>query len=527
MLWLCIQFPHLPLEVLTRAEDGPQDTPRAVVEQYLITGSNPAAAERGVESGLSIATACALCAELKLLQRDTQREEQQLQQLAQWAYSFTPVVSPQAAGSLSASSPSTSFRDTGEHRFACLYLELSGCLRANGGLKALLKQLHQELQQMCISHFMGLGHSPSAARLLSQLPEHHQWLQETSTPPSPQLWRQWISFAPGKLLDCDNKTIAKLYACGIKRVSQLLAIPLSEVGSRFGRGFVNYLARLSGSRHDPVPSYQPPPEFHSELFFPTPLDNSEQLLFPAGRLVRELCQQLQRRQLYSHQLRWKLDFGQRGSQSSQCRRGAVFSVEVSRPQLDAQRLIALTRLQLESIQLEQPVQALSLTCDQLLPLEQNKLDDDLFGGETQVQRSHQLLDKLKARLGHQALSGVTLRESYLPEQAWQNTDTLVIQSNRPSKGHRLLSTTSDSRPINAPRPTWLLPRPDKLQSREHKLFYRGELKLLQGPERIDGYWWQHGRHGRDYYIARGENGALYWVFQDLTSEGWYLHGIYA
>lgn len=503
MLWLCIQFPKLPLEVLTRAQrDGTQTNPQAVVEQQLIVDANNPAAERGVETGLTIATACALCANLQLLQRDTQREEQQLQQLAQWGYSFTPVVSPQAAGSI----------DAGDDHFASLYLELSGCLKASGGLKPLLQQLVRELRQMRISSFMGLGHSPSAARMLSQLPEHRQWLAETQAPPSPQQWRQWISFSPSKLLDCDNKTIAKLYACGIKRVSQLLAIPLSEVGSRFGRGFVDYLARLGGTRHDPVPSYQPPPEFHSELFFPSPLDNSEQLLFPAGRLVRELCQQLQRRQLYSHQLRWKLDFGQQG-----CK---VFSVEVSRPMLDPQRLIALTKLQLERIQLEQPIQALSLTCDQLLPLEQDKLDDDLFGKETRVQRSHQLLDKLKARLGHEALSGVTLKESYLPEQAWASADTLVLQSNRSKKGHQL-------QPVKAPRPTWLLPRPDKLQSREHKLFYRGEIKLLQGPERIDGYWWQHGRHGRDYYIARGEEGGLYWVFQDLTSEDWFLHGIYS
>ncbi|SFB70850.1 protein ImuB [Microbulbifer thermotolerans] len=501
MLWLCIQFPKLSLEVLTRAQhDSAQ--PQAVVEQQLIVEANRPATERGVETGLSLATACALCADLQLLQRDMQREERQLRQLAQWGYSFTPIVSTQPAGTVSAEGD----------RFACLYLEISGCLKANGGLRPLLQQLRRELRQMRISPLMGLGHSPSAARMLSQLPEHRHWLQQTQTPPSPQQWRQWISFSPSKLLDCDNKTIAKLYACGIKRISQLLAIPLSEVGNRFGRGFVDYLARLNGSRHDPMPCYQPPAEFHGELFFPSPLDNSEQLLFPAGRLVRELCQQLQRRQLYSHQLRWKLDFGRQG-----CK---VFSVAVSRPMLDPQRLIALTKLQLERIRLEQPTQALSLTCDRLLPLEENTLDSDLFDGENQTQRSHQLLDKLVARLGHEALSGITLKESYLPEQAWASADTLVLQSHHSSKGHRL-------QPIQAPRPVWLLPRPDKLQMRGHKLFYRGEIKLLQGPERIDGYWWQHNRHSRDYYIAQGEDGGLYWVYQDLGSEDWYLHGIYS
>ncbi|WP_226662612.1 Y-family DNA polymerase [Microbulbifer aggregans] len=504
MLWLCIQFPKLPLEALTRARKQGEDSPQAVVESNLVVESNPTAEARNVTAGLSIATACAYCPALELLERDRERESQLLQQLAQWGYSFTPVVSPRS------STGSGKKTDRGESNPACLYLELSGSLKARGGLAALLHQLRKELHKMRIQHFMGIGHSPCAAHLLSQLPEHRQWLAETKTPPTPQQWRQWISFAPSKLLDCNNRAIAKLYASGIKRVSQLLAIPLSEVGNRFGRNFIDYLARLNGTRPDPVPSYEPPPEFHSELFFPSPLDNSEQLLFPAGRLVRELCRQLQRRQLYSQQLSWVLDYGSRGKQQ--------VNVDVSRPLFDPQRLIALTKLQLERVELKEPVQALALHCQQLRPLESQSLREDFFDEGSKLHDSYQLIDKLKARLGHEALSGVTLKESYLPEQAWASADSLTLQSK--SRSHQL-------HPVNAPRPSWLLPRPEKIQQRDHKLFYDGELQLLQGPERIDGYWWQHHRHARDYYIARGNQGSLYWVYQDLTSENWFLHGVYS
>ena len=511
MLWLCIQFPKLPLEALTRAHRKAGDeTPLAVTQSSLILEANAAAREHNVTPDLTIATACAYCPDLELLERDPQRESQMLQQLAQWGYSFTPVVSPRGSASQKNGDGRSKKNPRSEDETDCLFLELSGSLKASGGLAPLLQQLRKELHKMRISHFMGLGHSPSAAHLLSQLPEHRQWLAETRIPPSPQQWRQWISFAPSKLLDCNNKSIAKLYACGIKRVSQLLAIPLSEVGNRFGRGFIDYLARLNGTRPDPVPSYEPPPEFHSELFFSSPLDNSEQLLFPAGRLVRELCRQLQRRQLYSQQLCWVLDYGNRGNQE--------VKVEISRPLLDPQRLIALTKLQLERVELQEPVQALALSCRQLRPLEAQALREDFFEEGGSLHDSYQLIDKLKARLGHQALSGVTLKESYLPEQAWASADSLALQSKQ--RGHQL-------NPVNAPRPNWLLPRPDKIQQRDHRLFYDGELQLLQGPERIDGYWWQHHRHARDYYIARGEQGSLYWVFQDLTSEAWFLHGVYS
>ncbi|TLM76975.1 Y-family DNA polymerase [Microbulbifer harenosus] len=501
MLWLCIQLPKLSLEALTRAHRAGDTAPVAVSQSNLIIEANLAAHALNIEPGLSIATACAYCPGLQLLERDTEREAQLLQQLAQWAYGFTPVVSPRIGN------PDSKALSEGP---ACLFLELGGSLKAQGGLAPLLQQLGKELHKMRITHRMGLGHSPSAAHLLSQLPEHRQWLAETRTPPSPQQWKQWISFAPSKLLDCSNKAIAKLYACGIKRVSQLLAIPLSEVGNRFGRDFIDYLARLNGSRPDPVPGYQPPAEFHSELFFPSPLDNSEQLLFPAGRLVRELCRQLQRRQLYSPTLYWILDYGSRGAE--------VVNVELSRPLFDPQRLIALTKLQLERVELKEPVQALALRCKQLRPLETTMLREDFFEESGNQHESYQLIDKLKARLGHQALSGVTLKESYLPEQAWASADSLNLQSK--PRGHQL-------HPINAPRPNWLLSRPDRIQQRDHSLFYDGELQLLQGPERIDGYWWQHHRHARDYYIARGPQGSLYWVFQDLTSEDWFLHGVYS
>jgi len=503
MLWLCIQFPKLPLEVLTRALDQDIHTAYlAVIEKQLVVGCSKPACELGIEPGLSIATACALSANLQLLDRDLQREQQQLEQLAQWGYSFTPVISTRAANIIGG----------GDSHSACLNLELSGCLKANGGLRALLDQLQNELNQMGIGCVMGLGHSPSAARMLSQLKEHRLWLAQTHTAPSPQQWKQWISFSPSKLLDCDNKTITKLYACGIKRVSQLLAIPLSEVGSRFGRSFVDYLARLNGSRQDPIPSYRPPARFDSELFFPSPLDNSEQLLFPAGRLLRELCQQLQRRQLYTQQLHWLLDYGQGKNKE--------VILEISHPQLDPQRLIALTRLQFERTSLEHPVQTLRLSSQQLHPLAEDEISEDLFDEANQGKHSQQLLDKLKARLGHQALSGIALKESYLPEQAWQSADSLLLKTNPKKKAHQLY-------PIKAQRPTWLLSRPSKLLNRNQKLFYQEELQLLQGPERIDGYWWQHGRHGRDYYIAREGDGSLYWIFQDLTTEEWFLHGIFS
>ena len=31
---------------------------------------------------------------------------------------------------------------------------------------------------------------------------------------------------------------------------------------------------------------------------------------------------------------------------------------------------------------------------------------------------------------------------------------------------------------------------------------------------------------RDYYVARAEDGARWWVFRDLAEGGWYLQGLW-
>jgi protein ImuB len=76
------------------------------------------------------------------------------------------------------------------------------------------------------------------------------------------------------------------------------------------------------------------------------------------------------------------------------------------------------------------------------------------------------------------------------------------------------------------RPFWLMPQPQALAEKRHRLHWQGSLQLVYGPERIEDNWWQQAV-SRDYYIARGERGQHYWVFRDRLNHGWYIHGIFA
>jgi hypothetical protein len=45
-----------------------------------------------------------------------------------------------------------------------------------------------------------------------------------------------------------------------------------------------------------------------------------------------------------------------------------------------------------------------------------------------------------------------------------------------------------------------------------------------GPERIETLWWRGSTIRRDYYRIATEEGRQLWIFRELTSTRWFLHG---
>jgi protein ImuB len=47
-----------------------------------------------------------------------------------------------------------------------------------------------------------------------------------------------------------------------------------------------------------------------------------------------------------------------------------------------------------------------------------------------------------------------------------------------------------------------------------------------GPERIETGWWRGASVRRDYYRAQTAAGQRFWLFRQLGSGQWHLHGEY-
>ena len=73
----------------------------------------------------------------------------------------------------------------------------------------------------------------------------------------------------------------------------------------------------------------------------------------------------------------------------------------------------------------------------------------------------------------------------------------------------------------------VLNEPQLLRTERCKPCYRGLLKCISGPERIETGWWDDDGIARDYFVATNPHGACLWIYRDRGRDGgWYLHGMF-
>jgi len=126
----------------------------------------------------------------------------------------------------------------------------------------------------------------------------------------------------------------------------------------------------------------------------------------------------------------------------------------------------------------------------------------------------QLVERLRARLGDDAVQALAMHADHRPERAWRQTT--VISGATPA-------TKNTRDPAPAPRrPLWLLPEPRALGADPAAT----ALQLLSGPERIETGWWDGGDIGRDYFVGRGTQGEELWLYRDRGGQ-WFVHGVFA
>jgi len=483
MRWACILLPQLALDTVLRRWPSP-DQPLALLagppQRRTLKAVNAAARARGLQPGQSLATAQALCDRFATALHDAEESRRCQQFLAAWAYRFSSLVSTDYPGAL--------------------LLEIEASLGLFGPWPRFEARLREELTALGFRHRIVVAPHPLAARVLANAHDGIALLDNAALHGAlGQLPIARAGLEPG---------LADAFArMGLRTLRQLFALPRSGLARRYPPTLLQHLDALRGQAPLPLQYYLPPDRFDARLELGYAVESSQALLFPLRRLTADLAAFLAGRD--GGVQRFQLHLEHEGLDDS------VVPVGLLAAERDAAMLFELARGRLQHASVPAPVQAMRLRADELPPFvpAARELFDDRA---QQALPWEQLRERLRARLGDDAVHGLHAHADHRPEWAWRAESGKPAQAgktNQPSAPRAAASTT-------LPRPGWLLTRPIPLRERDPE--------RLAGPERIESGWWDDGDIRRDYYIVRTRQGQRAWVFAPADApDALMLHGWFA
>jgi len=377
-----------------------------------------------------------------------------LEAIAAWTCRFTPRVSlepPQA-----------------------LLAEIEGSLRLFGGLEALKRNLRSGLDEMGVSAQLATAATPRAAL----------WLSCASC--------RRIEDVPLEAACAEEQARSFLKSIGAATVGELMRLPRAGLAQRCGERLLDDLDRALGRVPEARLFFEPPPRFEARLELPAPVAHAEALAFAARRLLLQLEGLLAARQAGVRAFTLGLIDAHAESR---------IEVHLASPARDADRMVRLLQEKLTNAALERPVEAIRVAAGNFVPLEERT--GGMFGDQAaETEDWAELLERLRARLGHDAVCGLATHPDHRPEHAWRRVEPGEWDPHE----YRL----------PGPRPLWLL---------EARKINEGEFTPLAGPERIESGWWDGDEARRDYFVARLHDGALGWIYRE--GDQWFLHGLFA
>ncbi|RPE79983.1 Y-family DNA polymerase [Vulcaniibacterium tengchongense] len=467
MHWVCLLLPHLALDAVLRRHPEP-DRPWALIagpaQRRVLHSVNPAARALGLRPGQSLAAAQAISSGFATAEYDPGAERRAHELLAAWAYRFSSQVSTQLPHAI--------------------VLEIGRSLKLFGPWPRLEARLREELHGLGFRHRLVAAPNPHAARVLANA---HDGLGLTEA-----TLLQGLGQLPVERAGFEREVAQALQRMGLRTLRQVFALPRDALARRFPRAVLAHLDAIRGEA-PPLRYYRPPDTFEQRIEFEHEVESSQALLFPLRRLCADLAAYLAGRDGGVQRFRLLLEH----------ERCADSTVEVGllAPEREAAMLFELARGRLEQARAPAPVRGLRLLAHELPPFV--PAERDLFDARPQQAVPWaQLRERLRARLGDDAVHGLVLQGDHRPEHAW--------------------SEQGGSTPLPAalpPRPGWLLPQPTPL--RDHR------LTVLAGPERIESGWWD-GEVRRDYYLVETSSGQRAWAWCHPGERGpFMLHGWFA
>lgn len=465
-LWLCLHLPRLALDALLDAGEHTVVFAQKGSRRWVL-----ASADRRIGAGEALGSVQARFPEVQVRPRDSAAEAAALQAVACLAYRLGDriVITDEAP------------RAVFDSAFQAVSVDIGPSLRMLGGLDAALAQAQKLFAESPYQVRMGVAPTIDAAAVAAraELPPiaGDSAALAAALAPLPLAVLRW----PAEALDT-------LRSSGHRLLADLRRHDAAGLASRLGPAIPTAIARLYGHLPDPRPLFEPPHRFRRAFDMDAEIDDWQALLFPMKRLFDELEAYLEARQLAVSEVIVLLS-RHRGEAER-------FVLRTTRPTQQAAILLRLLRERWNARSPTRPATMIRVQAGRFA--ERQVRQPDLFTG---INRDgevwNDLIDRLRARLGDDAVWQPGLVSDHRPEHAWARNGADAAPATLP------------------PRPLWLLHKPRRIAM---------PTRLVSMPERIVGGWWDAQATERDYHRVTGEHGEKLWIYRDFNDDRWYLHG---
>ena len=519
-LWL----PRLPIDRIKRqlaressAAPGNNDPSIVVAKQnnaLQIFALDDAAARLGLEVGLPLANARAICPQLAVFDADEAADARALNDIAAWCDRFTPLVALDAPYGL--------------------FLDITGCAHLFGGEAALLRLVCSVLTVHGYTVSAAIAGTAVCARTMTR--HVHGRIV------GPGEEADAIKPLPVFALGAGAAITAGLRRAGLKTIGDVASRARHEITARFGADFTTLLEQALGHEDAPISPLKPLPDYIVEQRFAEPVATEAVISATLSRLAGMLVTAMDRQGKGARRLEayfFRTD-------------GAVRAIAVDAGQ-PVTRAVVIDRLFRERLDaLNDPLDPgfgfdlirLSASRAEIVVQQQRDLDANVHDNDELAA----LIDRIAARIGGRRVVVHLPQETHIPERA-------VLAA---SAQHHLAAAAQAAWPVRVEgepplRPLRLFEPPEPINvpfatvpdGPPHHFTWRRATHAVvrvEGPERIAMEWWKQNAQvlTRDYFRVEDEAGLRFWIFRDglygserVAEDGepvpsrWFVHGLFA
>jgi protein ImuB len=479
-----------------------------------ISALDDAAADLGLEIGLPLANARAICPDLAVFDADAAADAHALNAIADWCDRFTPLVALDPPHGL--------------------FLDISGCAHLFGGEAALMRMVCDALARQGFTVSAAIASTSICARTMTR--HVHGSIvgdgEETEA----------VAPLPVFALGADDAISRGLRRAGLKTIGDVASRARHEITARFGADFTTLLEQALGQGDAPISPRKPLPDYIVEKRFAEPVVTEGVIAMTLSRLAQMLVMAMDRqgkgaRRLEAHFFRTD---------------GAVraIAVDTGQPVTRPDVIDRLFRERLDA--LNDPLDPgfgfdlvrLSASRTEIVVQQQRDLDANVHDNDALTA----LIDRIAARIGGRRVVVHLPQDTHIPERA-------VLAA--PAQHHlaAAMQAAWPARVESEPplRPLRLFERPEPIKvpfatvpdGPPHHFTWRRATHAVvrvEGPERIAMEWWKQEGQAltRDYFRVEDETGLRFWIYRnglygselvDAAGEpapsNWFVHGLFA